>query len=241
MVSPTAREDIEGLVADGLQPSVGDIVRLNALGLRLERNPASADSLFNLPRIAYLGEIVLRQPTLGHEIWLDEVEQTVDMGDILTNLSVTTFACSVRDASDLPDPYSGAGVYAALELFRRKVAAYTPQQIVAAARYVVDGNDMRTGEYPVSKGKGAADPMDASFSVATGILYRGVAICQNISVGDARRMTRNQMEAVKLEALQRAGMIDAKAAKAEAQGEYFATLQSIRERLTKGKEAAGHV
>jgi len=60
MVSQTAREDINQLIADGLKPSVDDIVRLNSLGLKLERHSCSAESLFYLPRVAWLRDIVLR-------------------------------------------------------------------------------------------------------------------------------------------------------------------------------------
>ena len=60
MISHTAKEDIEAMEADGLRPSVSDIIRLNALGLRLERSAFSAQSLFCLPRVAYLGKLILR-------------------------------------------------------------------------------------------------------------------------------------------------------------------------------------
>ena len=150
MVSDTAMSDINKLVAEGLKPTPQDIIRLNALALKIERHESCAMSLFNLPRVAFLGNIILREPTLGHEIWLAEVERICDMDDILTNLAVTAYACSVIDAKDLPE-LDKRKIFIAVEKFKETISGYTPRQIVAATRYVIDGNDATTGEYAVRK------------------------------------------------------------------------------------------
>ena len=137
--------------ADGVKLSASDIIRLNAIGLKLERNPYAAESLFYLPRIAYLGDVVLRQPTMGHEIWLDDVARTVDMADPMTNLAITAYACSVANPDDLPPADSRLKITSAMVAFRWKVRKFTVAQILAATKYVCEGNDDTAQEYPASK------------------------------------------------------------------------------------------
>lgn len=76
MTSEMAVEDIEQMQADGLKPTVKDIIRLNALALKYERAKSrNADnSLYLMPRVAAIdSKHVFRQPTIGHEIWFDKV------------------------------------------------------------------------------------------------------------------------------------------------------------------------
>lgn len=237
MVSPLAKEDIEAMLADGLQPSVNDIVRLNALGLKLERSAFSAESLFCLPRVAYLGKLVFRQPTMGHEIWLDEVGQILDMGDPSTNLAATSYACSIMDADKLPDPHSKVKVTCALMRFKFAVRKHTIQQIVNATRYVIDGNDAELYEYPVQKDTGEGDMPDGDMSAPVGIILDGTASGIGISLADARRMTRTQYRQTVRRYLRVHGMLDEKAESGESGGEYFATLEAIRKRLESERKA----
>lgn len=237
MVSQTAKEDIEQLITDGLTPSVNDIIRLNALGLKLERNQNSAISLFNAPRIAWLGDVVLYQPTLGHEIWLEDVENVMDMADPATNLAVTTFACSFKDSSKLPDAFDKPTLYSKLASFKKQISSYTPQQILAAAKYVVDGNDANLYENAPTTSKEPEIECEA-FSIPTGILLNGIATGIGMSIGDALKLTRGQFETMVRHYQISNGMLDIKVEKQEASGGYFDALAEIRERLqneVKGK------
>lgn len=238
MVSETAKEDIEGMEADGLKPSVSDIVRLNALGLRLEKSAHSAESIFALPRVAFLGKVVLRQPTMGHEIWLDEVGQILDMSDPSTNLAATAYACSVMDADKLPDPHSKIKVTCALLRFKFSVRKHTIQQIVNATRYVCDGNDAELYEYPVNTSAGGEGDMpDEDMSAPVGIILSGKASGIGISLADARRMTRSQYTLIVRRYMKAHGLLDEKGEQSGASGDYFATLDSIRARREKEKKA----
>ena len=129
---------------------------------------------------------------MGHEIWLDEVGQILDMADPATNLAATAYACSVRDADSLPNPHSKIKVTVALMRFRFAVRKHTIQQIANATRYVCDGNDAELYEYPVSKDTGEGDIPDGDMSGAVGIILDGTASGIGISLADARRMTRTQ-------------------------------------------------
>lgn len=231
MVSQTAKEDIEQLITDGLMPSVNDIIRLNALGLKLEKSPTSSDELFYMPRIAYLGDIILRQPTLGHEIWFDEVARIVDMTDAMTNLAVTAYACSVFDSDDLPKPDSKFNVVKELAKFKRMVRKFTISQIITATRYVCDGNDAELYEYPVMRDIDKQSMPKEDVSIPIGILLDGIAVGLKMTINDAKKMTSSKYKMMVRNYLRTNGMIDSKAEKENATGEYFATLEAIRKRL----------
>ena len=234
MVSDAAISDIDKLVAEGLKPTPQDIIRLNALALKMERHDSCAMSLFNLPRVAFLGDVVLPEPTLGHEIWLAEAERICDMDDILTNLSITAYACSVIDAKDLPE-LDKRKIFVAVEKFKETISGYTPRQIVAATRYVIDGNDATTGEYPEHKRREeTSDESDGDFCAAIGVLCNGIAVGLGVSLEDGKKLTRAQLEAMKENALETKGLYDRKAMRGIFAADYFATLDSIKERLRHG-------
>ena len=102
MRSKIAMEDLKALADEGLSPTPEDVVRLNALGLKLENSRSFCSSIYCLPRVAFLNPFVFRQPTLGHELWLDDVERHFDMSDPSTSLALNALACSVPDVDDLP-------------------------------------------------------------------------------------------------------------------------------------------
>lgn len=230
MVSNTAKEDIEQLIADGLTPSVDDIIRLNALGLKVEKSPSSAEQLFYMPRIAYLGDVVLRQPTLGHEIWFDEVAQILDMADPMTNLAATAYACSVIDPDDLPKPYSKIKVVTELCKFKLKVRQFTVQQIVNAMRYVCDGNDAELHEHPIQRIDDISIPKEA-VSIPVGILLDGISVGLPMTIAEARKMTQSKYQVMVRRYLKSNGMFDESHDKEDNTGDYFATLDAIRKRL----------
>lgn len=106
MTSEMAKADIEQLWAEGLQPTVEDIVRLNVLALKFESEKArdSFKCCYTLPRVAAVEDgLWFRQPTVGHEIWLDKVERWIDAKDFSTVLAINAFALS-RDNEQLPNP-----------------------------------------------------------------------------------------------------------------------------------------
>ena len=232
MVSNTAKEDIEQLIADGLMPSVNDVIKLNALGLKLEKSPTSSEELFYMPRIAYLGDIVLRQPTIGHEIWFDEVARIVDMTEPMTSLVVTAYACSVFDSDNLPKPDSKFDVIKEIYRFKKLIRKFTVPQVASATKYVCDGNDAELYEYPISKKTTDIIPKE-DVSIPVGIMYAGISLGLPITIEDAKRMTTSKYQAIVRRYLRTHGMIDSNGDDEDAKGEYFATLDAIRHQLEK--------
>ena len=92
MVSKMAKDTVAKWEKEGLRPSFDDIVRLNALGLRVERGPNSAD-FAALPRVAFLGDLVLVEPTVRRWMWIDAARQIVQDADLI----VFAYALAVNE------------------------------------------------------------------------------------------------------------------------------------------------
>lgn len=72
MTSKLAKSQIELWRKEGLEPTFDDIIRLNDLGLRVERG-SDMFSFSAVPRMAFLGDRILREPTVAKRYWLDTV------------------------------------------------------------------------------------------------------------------------------------------------------------------------
>ena len=94
MVSKLAEEDIEALIEEGCTIHPSDVIRLNALGLKIEKKPDF--TLSALPRIAVVGDVVLRQPTIAQDIFLDDATEILS-NDPATILALETYVLSHPD------------------------------------------------------------------------------------------------------------------------------------------------
>lgn len=74
MTSKLAKSEIEKWWSEGLHPSVDDIIKLNALGLKVEKG-SEAYNFAACPRVAFLGDWTLFEPTVGKRIWMDTARQ----------------------------------------------------------------------------------------------------------------------------------------------------------------------
>lgn len=233
MVSLAAIEEAERLAAEGTPLTPREIVRLNALGLCMERGERESVA-HALPRVAFLGDTVFREPTLGHEIWLDEARRYADFSDVDTSLAMHALALSIANPDDLPK-LAKEPIFTAMRRFQHKMRIYTPRQIAAACRWVTEGRDARSGEYaPPRKGD---EPLDESYSVPVGILLDGVAIATGLSVGDARHMTRAQLFRVEDSAMKLRGRDIGEGVSETARGDFYAALDEM---TAKAKERAGN-
>ena len=150
MYSSMALADIAELQAKGLRPTPEDIIRLNGLGLAVER-AGDPDASNNAPRLVWLCNVAIYEPTLQVELWLSEVARNVAAtGGAYDTLRV--YACA---HGQVPNFFSRATMRNAA-IIKMRVYAWaasnlwkaTPRQIQAALDYVVNGNDPADGEYP---------------------------------------------------------------------------------------------
>ena len=208
MVADFVIEDIEDIERDtGRRVPSREVVRLNALGLRgkAAENKNAATCLSYLPRVAAIAPgVFFRQPTIGHEIWLEKVEQ-IAADEYETILAVRAFALS-RPPSALPDPNDLDALKAAMDEFAVKYADFTRDQIFAALDYVVRGANPCRGENPPAvKADGERLPdgtegEDWKECVALGVLRDAQAVLWGIDQRELEAMTRQQVERLTREA-----------------------------------------
>lgn len=233
MQSKLAASDYAALVKDGLQPTFSDAIRLNAAGLRVER-AADAVPLGAPPRVAYLGDWCLWEPTLGRLMWLDRARQMV--GDAASDLALSAFACWASDA-DLPDLKSVDALVRAVEKFRDKVLReYTLSQVVAAVSYAMDGADPADGEDIAAGRPSVKDPPAETLSAAWSVFAHCVGVGQDADA--AVKLTYRNAVALFALAAMREGVDIAKDKHATALGDYCCTLAQIKARLLEARAAA---
>ena len=240
MISCLAKSSIETLQRNGFKPTVEDIIRLNALGLKLEaakqKNPLS--SLDYLPRIAQISpEIVFRQPTIAHEIWLEKISRFC-ADDIETIIAVRAFALS-RPAAELPDPESRRAIKTAVENYAAQFAGITRDQLVAALSYVIFGASPLVGEYAApdiladdTERIDLTDGEDWKRCVAVGVLYEARACLFGVTEKELESMTRRQVE----ELIGRAYIFHKLPIPPDEErltADFYRTLDEITERLNK--------
>lgn len=235
MVSKCAEADIQEMWEAGLHPTVADIIRLNALALKRERCARPDDSIFYARRCAFLGhgdgQVVFREPCLGHEIWLDDIEETVDLGNPETALAVDAYICGV-DVADLPCPTDRKAIREAVEAYLVRLKPFPRGQIAAAVIYCQLGLDPLRGELPAPR-KDDDDQADGdqSFSVPLGVLRHGIAVGVGLTLKEALNTPRQAFEGMVNHCYAFAGNIDTKKRESRLEDDYLRTLDQITARL----------
>ena len=79
MISQYAISEIDDLIKDGLQPSPSDIIRLNALGLKVDHG-IDDSPLYTRRRAARLGSAWIREPTIAHHIFMADCRSLLPDG-----------------------------------------------------------------------------------------------------------------------------------------------------------------
>lgn len=200
MVSELAMEDIEALRADGVEVTPRDVVRLNAFGLKVERGSRSAE-FHVMPRVAFLGDVAFREPTIADDLWLERVSAIYDTDHPQTLLFLRAVSLS---SSELPDPTDRAALRAAVAAFcDGPCAKYTLQQLGAAVMYAVAGNSPEDFEQPAevtdADGRERIEaPPDREHHeepMVAGIIRDGV-VMQLGDVQSLKKLTRTQLAAL---------------------------------------------
>lgn len=236
MISNLAKETIEAWQGEGLAPTFEDAVRLNALGLKIEKEPRSAE-FSALPRVAFLGDWVLTEPTVGKWLWIDSALAVVraDGADLKRELEVVAYAMNTPDA-DLAAIKSIKNLNAALDVFRREVLApFAYSQIEAAVEFVMYGGDPTAREYPEPGEDDVREVPEGVRSTARALL--SYAVAAGIDEGGAKHVTVPHLERMIAVASMIRGADVLKSDKNRATGEFYRTADAIFARLKKDKEA----
>ena len=234
MVSQMAKDTVAKWEKEGLRPSFDDIVRLNALGLRVERGPNSAD-FAALPRVAFLGDLVLVEQSVRRWMWIDAARQIVQDADLI----IFAYALAVNEPVKLT---SRSKLEKALDEFRKEnLLDFSATQISAAVDYALTGGDPEDGESP--------EPTEAELAAAREArelpahIRSGAAALLAYAVGfglDAEAV--KDFTCPKLERLIAvASMLKGAAVKdgehSRACAEYYRTADAIYERLKHERES----
>lgn len=230
MVSEMAMEDIEAMRAAGVDVTPRDVVRLNALGLKVERSSRSAD-FHMLPRVAWAGEAVFREPTVAHEAWMCVAEKLFDLDDEDTVVLLRALCLSSK-VEDLPDPSSRADVMDAIERLKAgPIASCTVRQLVNALGYALMGANACTGEHgPARSDDGTVADTDPDDFPVGRTVQEGVVMGLG-TVRELSAMTESQVEALVLYKREvEYGEHARKGAHGRAVGEYLTVCDEIRNR-----------
>lgn len=139
MISDIAKETIDGWKAEGLAPTFRDCIRLNALGLKIERGESAAD-LAALPRMAFLGDLILWEPTIAVRQWLDAASRIV-ADDYFSQLTLAAYALNCP-AAELPRLDRVSDLVREVKRFTDEcLALFTESQILAAISHALKGDD----------------------------------------------------------------------------------------------------
>lgn len=234
MVSQMAMEDLAQLRADGIDVPPREVVRLNALGLKVERGANTLD-VYAAPRVAFLGEKTLCEPTLGTEMWMRRAADAFDADDPQTWLALRVLSCLVP-FGHLPEATDRKAVVEAMDAALKSLAPFTVRQVKAALEWVLEGNAPEDGEYPpcAASEKTPNDEPPPRFAPEYGLFLRGVA-ARIGTFGDIKSLTVSQTLAAceRAEALAGAGE-DEKQRKSNAFGDYCRALDAIRARPEQG-------
>ena len=252
MTTDLFKKDYRQMTAQGVKFTPEDIVRLNALAVKVKLSQTAARDV-HLPRIAFLprigwwrGEIVLREPTIAHELWMERAAQWIDVENDRNFYFLNGYALS-RPAEKLADAFRARRVIREVYRFAAKrLALYTPAQLSAAVDYVLYGADWTVGEHGPKKvndegegeqGNDSSVHLDPSPSPTIGLLTRGRALRLPISLDDAMRMTASELQ----EAVERAraddDKIDWEKTRHRAFGEYVLARNEIKRRSNPGNKS----
>lgn len=240
MVSGQFMKDWRQMTAEGVEFTPADIVRLNALSVRAQRSRAAARDV-HLPRLAFLPRdswwrepIVLREPTVAHDLWLEAAERWIDVSKETNFLFVSAYALSRRVEALADADRPKRVIRAVFKFAAKRLSRFTREQLRAAVEYALFGADWTACEAgaKAEKPRGAESPEKPS--TAIGLLADMRMLRLPITLDDAKRMTASELT----EAINRAwdldGKFDPRASHARAFGEYVRVREEIRARGKKG-------
>lgn len=235
MVSDLFMKDYKAMTAAGVVFTPEDVVRLNALAVkvRLSKDPCRGVCL---PRAVFMprdsvwrAPIVFREPTLGHEMWLERVVDDAEgIGGVDQSL-VYAYALS-REVWELPDPSNRRRTFRKIYRFARRLAAFTRAQLEDALGYALHGADWTAGEVePAPAGDDDDDAVRPSPSV--GCYVEAIVHGVHLSLEDAKRMTASEIHEVIMRRLVEERKVDASALRNRAFAAYVRARDEIRKRL----------
>lgn len=235
MVSKLAIEDIESLIEEGCVVHPSDVIRLNALGLKLEKRPDFR--LATLPRVALCGGVLFTQPNIEQSIYLDKMLQ-VFSDDEGTKLALEAYVMAHPE-----EDYSKTPVFP--KVFAAKCAIWikknlgkeTATKVRAALDYCRDGVNPMDGEHPIYVSDDTWEKWYDEAGPLSQYMRQYLEACAcGIAPAAALKATSPQLAAM----IERAWFLRDKGISDDektAAAQYFATLSEIRDKAHARRDA----
>ena len=159
MTADLFKKDYRQMTAQGVKFTPEDIVLLNALAVKVRLSQNAARTT-HLPRLAFLPKrrsflsfiihrssfIVLREPTIAHEMWLEQAQRYITIDCDRTFDLLYGYALA-HPAEKLPDVFDPKRLIRKVFTWcARHLAHLTREQLSAAVDYVLFGADWTAGE-----------------------------------------------------------------------------------------------
>ena len=259
MIADTFRKDYRQMTAQGVKFTPEDIVLLNALAVKV-RLTQNAARTTHLPRLAFLPkrgsglltafrkDVVLREPTIAHEMWIEQTTRYIKMDSDRAFDLLHGYALA-HPAEKLPDIFDPKRLIRKVFTWcARNLAHLTREQLSAAVDYCLFGADWTAGERGPEKSKSeveveqrngsSAVRLEPSTSPTIGLLTEARAFRLPISLDDAKRMTASELDEAITRCLAKDNKIDFDAERNRAMGEYVRARNAIRKRSEKAATEA---
>ena len=236
MVSELAREDMEALISEGYTLLPSEVVRLNALGLAVERRPDFR--LSTLPRVALCGGVLFREPTIAQDIFLDDLLQ-VFADDDGTRLALEAYVLAHPDKDWSKRPtFPRVFAVRCAWWIRKHLGKETASKVRHALDFCKFGVDPWTGEYPVYMADESFDKWFSATGEKSSAMRQYLTACTlGIAPDAALRATSPKLCAM----IERAYLLHDRnitESEKEKTAQYFATLQRIKEAAIARRDAA---
>ena len=258
MIADLFRKDYRQMKAQGVEFTPEDIVLLNALAVKVRLSQNAARTT-HLPRLAFLPkrrsgilsafrkEVVLREPTIAHEMWLEQAQRYITIDSDRTFDLLYGYALA-HPAEKLPDVFDPKRLISKVFTWcARHLAHLTREQLSAAVDYCLFGADWKSCERGPEKAKAKDegeqrnDPtvgLGTSPSPTIGLLTEARALRLPISLDDAKRMTASELDEAITRCLAKDHKIDYDAERNRAMGDYVRARNAIRKRSAKAPTEA---
>ena len=202
MLADIFLKDYKQLSAQGVKFTPADIVRLNALAVKVKLSAKPVGAV-HLRRAVFWRDLVFREPTIGHEMWVELVGTYIDMSVDRNFRAVHAYALS-REHTDLPDAYKPkACIKAVFDFAKRHLAEMTSAVLADVIDYALFGADWTACEVaPRLKPSAGESEEPAALGVYIGAAARRI----NLTLDDAKRLTASEI----LEITTRADIMDRK-------------------------------
>ena len=264
MIADIFKKDYRQMTAQGVKFTPEDIVLLNALAVKV-RLTQNAARTTHLPRLSFLPgklgrfwkfgrfirfctfqasqSLVLREPTIAHEMWLEQAQRYVTIDSDRTFDLLHGYALA-HPAEKLPDIFDPKRLIRKVFTWcARNLAHLTREQLSSAVDYCLFGADWTACERGPQKGVGVDERcreddgnsalhlhLDSTPSPTIGLLTEALALRLPISLDDAMRMTASELDESITRCLANDHRIDYDAERRRAMGEYVRARNAIRKR-----------